>query len=183
MTFYNVISGILFLAACQAFVRNLGTPMIWLAALLVVTILNESLLTSELIERKTNEVEYTLPMKLVDFANFVIFSWALLVLSPTENAFSTDVTATLWGAGKLSVFWILLTAYWLLVLLWNHLGGQLDPSKWKPWFYTAMRLMWLPPLAAFGISLATDSGLPAIACLCLTACYLLSKIAAPAKRA
>ena len=48
MTFYNVISGILFLGACQALVHTLDHPPMVYAATLVVIMANEALLTSEL---------------------------------------------------------------------------------------------------------------------------------------
>src|SRR6185436_10242310 len=109
MTFYNVISGILFLGACQAFLAVLGTPVMWAAATLVITILNESVITSELIERTSAPVPYKLEMKLLDFLAFAMLSWALLVLSPSGNTFNVDVTNSLWGAGSPSCFWLLLS--------------------------------------------------------------------------
>jgi hypothetical protein len=144
MTFYNVISGILFLGTCQVLLAVLGTPLVWYAAILVVTILNESALTSELVERKTSPVEYTLGMKFVDFLTFGALAWSLLILSPAKNAFDVDVSGSLLGSGQPRAFFLLLTAYWLLTLWWNYLAGQLLPTVWQKWFLGVMKLMWLP---------------------------------------
>jgi hypothetical protein len=111
-----------------------------------VTILNESVLTSELIERTVDPVAYRLPMKLIDFLTFAVLSWALLVISPSANAFNVDVRKSLWGAGSPAWFWGLLIVYWLLTLGWNHVAGQRDSAKWQPWFYIWMHLTWAPPL-------------------------------------
>src|SRR5262245_35451866 len=108
MTFYNVISGILFLGACQAFLSLLGKPGMWAAAALVVTILNESVITSELIERTQSPVSYKLGMKLLDFLAFGLLTWALLAVSPITNTFSVNVEKSLWGAGQPRWFWGLL---------------------------------------------------------------------------
>ena len=90
MTFYNVISGILFLGACQAFLNLLNTRAMWAAAALVITILNESVITSELIERKESPVEYKLSMKFLDFLAFGLLAWAMLVVSPTKNSLTLN---------------------------------------------------------------------------------------------
>lgn len=133
MTFYNVISGLLFFASIKAFLCHLGTPVMWLSAILVITILNEAVMTSELMEGKpSRQNEYTLPMKLLDFVLFSVLLWALLVLNPTDsNNFQIDVTCTLPGANNARVFWTLLVVYWGLMLVWNSLGHRSNPTRWK----------------------------------------------------
>jgi hypothetical protein len=144
MTFYNVISGILFLGTCQVFLANLGTPVMWYATILVATTLNESALTSELIERTHGPVDYTLGMKFIDFLTFGILAWALLVLSPARNVFDIDVSRSVWGSGRPRYFFLLLVAYWLLTLCWNALAKQLRPTVWQPWFLRIMKMTWSP---------------------------------------
>lgn len=146
MTFYNVISGILFLAACQTFLVTLGTANMWIAATLVVTILNESVLTSELIERLKNPIPYKLSMKLVDFLGFATLVWALLIVTPRNNALEVDVSQSLLGAGNPRWFWSLLTIYWGLTLWWNQLAKQLGSGAWENWFERWMKFMWTFPL-------------------------------------
>ncbi|MGE3511418.1 MAG: hypothetical protein AB7N65_21315, partial [Vicinamibacterales bacterium] len=87
MTFYNVISGILFFGCCQAFLVSLGTATLWPSAVLILTVLNESIITSELIERAASPVTYRLEMKLLDFVGFGTLTWALLSVSPSANTF------------------------------------------------------------------------------------------------
>lgn len=188
MTFYNVISGILFLGACRAFLGALGEPVMWPAAVLVVTILNESVITSELIERQIPPVTYTLPMKLLDFLAFTLLSWSLLTLSPVDNTFDTDVSRSLWGAGSPRWFWGLLTAYWLVTLAWNAVAGQRDRTKWKPWLVRCMHLMWLPTIIAAAATWSSRDFFsaalwPAWLALACVSAYLLSKLFARAAKA
>lgn len=183
MTFYNVISGILFLAACQSFLQALGSSAMWVAAILVITILNESVLTSDLVERETNAVPYTLSLKLLDFVTFTVFSWLLLVLNPETNAFDVNVESALLGANDPRFFWSLMVAYWLLMLVWNQLAGQRVRAKWKTWFFNAMHLMWVPPLVALVVNWNTvDLGSQAAWSVWLNlgaiSVYLLSKVRA-----
>lgn len=185
MTFYNVISGILFLAACQTLLAALGTPPMWLAAVLMVTILNESILTSELIERKSDPVQYTIYLKLLDFLTFIVLSWALLVLNSASNIFNVDVHATLLGANNARAFWCLLLVYWLLTLLWNHIAGQRTRTKWKRWFYLWMHSMWLLPLVALLVNrdnsvLSAQAPWTVYVNLVIVSSYLFSKGKAPA---
>lgn len=149
MTFYSVISGILFLGCLQAFLGSIGTVRAWPSAVLMITALNESVLTSELLERDgPSKVTYTLKMKLLDFVAFGGLTWALLSLSPTSNAFNVNVASTLWGASVPAVFWGCLTFYWLVTLGWNYAAGQVDCHKWRVWLIVAMHFMWLPPFIA-----------------------------------
>jgi hypothetical protein len=180
MTFYNVISGILFMGALQAFLGSLGTPVMWMAACLGVTILNESVITSELIEGNT-QVPYTLDLKLLDFAAFAVLTWALLIINPTNNTFNVNVEASLWGAKVPWVFWGLLAIYWFLMLFWNKRAGQLVKTKWKPCFYLSMHLMWVPPLLAAVVNrsaadLSSAVIWPSFFVLAVVSAYLISKI-------
>jgi hypothetical protein len=148
MTFYNVISGILFLGACEAFLSALGKPSLAMAGTLVVVIFNEAVLTSELIERAVNPVDYTLKLKLLDLLTFITLAWALLVLTPVQNTFGVDVSQTLWGADRPFAFWALLTVYWFLTITWNYLSKQFEGRKWKGWFLWWAKLMFLPFLVS-----------------------------------
>jgi hypothetical protein len=62
MTFYNVISRILFFGACQAFLASLGTNDVWYATAILMTILSEAVSTSELTERLKDLIEYKLEL-------------------------------------------------------------------------------------------------------------------------
>lgn len=155
MTFYNVISGILFLGACQVFLRNLGDPLMWPSAALMITILNEAVMTSELIETNgPHRVDYSLKMKLLDFVTFLILSSALLVLSPSQNVFEVQFQAENNPLVSPRLFWGLLSAYWLLMLVWNWVAGQTSSPLWKPFFRTWMRWMWIGPLVALLVAVA-----------------------------
>lgn len=183
MTFYNVISGILFFGAVQVLLASLGTPSAWPAAALTIIILNESVMTSELLEAGSSSVSYTLPMKLVDLLGFSTLVWALLILSPTSNTFNVNVSDTLPGANTPRWFWGLLTVYWLVTLVWNHLAQQVNKSKWQCWFLWAMHLMWAPTLVAFVVTYRSDcfehaARWPGMVVFVTVAVYLGSKLVA-----
>lgn len=141
MTFYNVIVGILFLGACQAVVSSLGSPLMMPAATLGLIILNEAVLTAELVERSGNHALYDLKLKLLDFVGFVVLLWALLVLQPTGSSLQVDVTNTLWFAGDPIGFWSLLAIYWSLTYVWNGVAGQLKQGAWDAWLQRCMLAM------------------------------------------
>lgn len=181
MTFYNVISAILFFGACQAFLASLGTSNVWYAVALLVTILSEAVSTSELTERLNNPIEYKLELKLLDFMSFGILVWALLTLASTKNSFAVDVCKSLWGAGRPSVFWLLLSIYWLAMILWNRTAGQHDPASWKRWYIRFTWCRWAPfaMLALLSIhitSFAVAPGWQGILGAVVATCYLLLKL-------
>ena len=157
MTFYNVISGILFLGACQAFLQTLGGAAMFMAATLAAIMCNEAVLTSELLEvsKKGREpLPYSLGMKFLDLGTFVVLSYALLILSPDKNTFDVDVAAKhLWFADRPVAFLTLLGVYWLATWGWNVLAGQDDNTKWNATFLKARRAMcvrFLPPRSTTG---------------------------------
>ena len=152
MTFYNVISGILFMGACQAFLQTLGVPAMFMAATLAAIMCNEAVLTSELLEfsKKGREpLAYSLGMKFLDLGTFVVLSYALLILSPVENTFNVNVAKkNLWFADWPVAFLVLLALYWAATWWWNVLAGEDDKTKWNPTFLNARRAMSVPFLAA-----------------------------------
>jgi hypothetical protein len=152
MTFYNVISGILFMGACQAFLQTLGAPAMFMAATLAAIMCNEAVLTSELLEfsKKGREpLAYSLGMKFLDLGTFVVLSYALLILSPVENTFNVNVAKkNLRFADWPVAFLVLLALYWAATWWWNVLAGEDDKTKWNPTFLNARRAMSVPFLAA-----------------------------------
>jgi hypothetical protein len=152
MTFYNVISGILFMGACQAFLETLGAPAMFMAATLAAIMCNEAVLTSELLEfskEGRTPLPYSLEMKFLDLGTFVMLSYALLILRPDKNTFGVDVTAKhLWFADRPVAFVLVLGVYWLATWGWNILAGQDDDKKWNAGFLYARRAMFVPFVAA-----------------------------------
>jgi hypothetical protein len=132
MTFYNVISGILFLGACQAFLRTLTGESVaptGLAATLLAVMCNEAVLTSEMLEER--KLPYKLQMKLWDLLTFAVLSSALIVLSADKNVFDINVSARVPTASGRTLFFGLLAVYWVLTATWNDLAG-IKSDNWKP---------------------------------------------------
>lgn len=184
MTFYNVISGILFLGACQNFLSKLGSVEVWYAAALLLVIVNEAMSTSELVERKSAKVDYNLVLKLIDLITFGVLLWALLVLNPQSSALDVDVSQTLLGANQPAVFWLLLTSYWFpLTDGWNRLAGQYSRNLWNRWYITFMKWRWIPflILAIFSylerLEFSTHSWPGVTSSICLT-CFIFMKLVA-----
>jgi hypothetical protein len=153
VTFYNVISGILFMGACQALVHALGQSTWGYAATLVVIMANEAVLTSELIEGAS--VAYTLGMKFLDLSTFVILSYALLVVSPDGNAFSSGSVHDVPGLNQPFVFFMLLTIYAGVMRWWNTLAGKNDEKTWRfPIYLKFSRYLFVPLLVLAAVSWA-----------------------------
>jgi len=181
VTFYNVISGILFMGAFQAFVAAHGTPAMGMAAILVAILCNEAVLTSELLERKESPVPYTLAMKFIDLLTFFVLAYALMVVSPRQNTFGTNLDGILFGANRPAMFCALLTAYWALTLWWNQKAGQNLAAVWRSWFIGARVAL----IGVFGIAallylpyrtFAEISWWPPLILVALTVAYMLAKL-------
>lgn len=123
MTFYNIIFGILFLASLREVVVAvvLGTGVFWEAAVLTLLVFSDAIYTSHVVEE--HKYPYTVQMKLVDLANFLVLACALLVLHPhSDNLLQVSLTPALerlfGGPTPRWPFWTLLTAYWLGLTRW-----------------------------------------------------------------
>jgi hypothetical protein len=151
MTFYNVISGILFMGACQSFLQTLGGPAMFMAATLAAIMCNEAVLTSELLEfskKGRDQLPYSLGMKFLDLGTFVVLSYALLILTPKSNTFAVDLHDRLWFEDWPVAFLVLLGVYWIATWGWNILAEQDDDTKWNRTFLKARRAMCVPFFAA-----------------------------------
>lgn len=153
MTFYNIIFGILFLAALrevlQAFFDR-DRDRFWMSAVLTLLICNDILYTSHCIEEK--KLAYTISMKLADLLNFVLLSSGILMLSPNGNLLGVQALAAGSGGASRSLreregwFWLLICSYWLLCMFWNALGGAYasDHDIWR----RSVPFLFFVPLAA-----------------------------------
>ena len=138
MTFYNVISGILFIGTCQAFVVHYGTPTAWYASLLMVVMFYESVITSHLLEGQDPPVKtYSLKMKVLDLLAFILLAYALIAVSPDSNPFGGG--AAMPGAASPSLFLFLLGAYGIVAICWNAAAGR-----------SFERYSLVPPIVLFG---------------------------------
>ena len=123
MTFYNVLSALLFIGALRAWlisIENLIWQDIFALGCFAVIVFNEMLSFSLGVEIK-KEVEYTTGLMLLDLANFLLLALALVVISPTKNLFDVPLPNIAGYLGR-STFWLLLLLYWLLLMLWTFLG-------------------------------------------------------------
>lgn len=124
MTFYNVLSALLFVGALRvlllAFEASNG-PNIFGSGCLVVLIFNDMLSTSYLVESKA-EIKYTLPLMLIDLWNFLILALAMIVISPGDNLFNIKLFKIAGFLGQHS-FWPLLALYWVFLMLWTYISG------------------------------------------------------------
>jgi len=125
MTFYNVLSALLFLGSLRVLLLALEGSH-WADAMtsgcLTVLIFNDMLSTSHSIE--TEDREYSMLLMLLDLVNFLLLAFAMIVISPSRNLFDIELPrlAGVLGAGS---FWLLLVFYWLLLIWWTH-------SAWPP---------------------------------------------------
>lgn len=125
MTFYNVLSALLFLGSLRILLLALEGSH-WSDAMtsgcLTVLVFNDMLSTSHSIE--TEKREYSMHLMLLDLVNFLLLAFATIVISPSKNLFDISLPrlAALLGPGS---FWLLLLFYWLLLIWWTH-------AAWAP---------------------------------------------------
>lgn len=155
MTFYNVISALLFLGSLRVLLSFLEKGC-WTdvpsAALLVVLVFNDMLSTSHSIECNPS-INYTLPMMMIDLANFLLLSLAMVVLSPAENLFGVSLPRI---AGFLSPpsFWALLALYWVALIQWTRISEKEEP----PQSSILVALRWLVSALFLGQGILSELG-------------------------
>ena len=92
MTFYNVISGLLFLGAVQQMALGLSAwdpAHIVMGGVLAVLVFNDAVYTSHVVEGERT-VAYELRLMLNDLVNFLLLAFAIAALNPKTNAFQAD---------------------------------------------------------------------------------------------
>jgi len=131
VTFYNVLSALLFVGTLRVLLMAIDTSSLGVtvsAACLAIVVFNDMLSTSYTVE-STQKTPYTLPLMTIDLVNFVLLALGVVVLSPADNLFDVPLPhLALWlGAPSL---WLLLTFYWLLLMLWTRIscGEPQTPS-------------------------------------------------------
>jgi len=116
-----------------------------LAATMTLLIFNDILYTSHEIE--LSNIFYSVPMKIVDLFNFLILATAIIVLDPVDNILYVKRRTVLPKIKKETKFWILICIFWILSLVWDHLGNIYSnikgPLKAIPY------LLFLPFFSAF----------------------------------
>jgi len=123
MTFYNVLSALLFIGALRVLlisIENVVWHDIFASGCFAMIVFNDMLSFSVEVEIK-EEIEYTARLMLIDLANFLLLALALVVMSPGKNLFDVPLPNIAGHLGS-STFWLLLLVYWLLLMLWTYLG-------------------------------------------------------------
>ena len=129
MTFYNVLSALLFIGALRAWlisIENLNWQDIFALGCFAMIVFNDMLSFSRDVEIK-REIQYTTWLMLIDLANFLLLALALVVISPTKNLFDVQLPNVAGYLGR-STFWLLLLLYWLFLMLWTALGRGRQPN-------------------------------------------------------
>jgi hypothetical protein len=131
MTFYNIIFGILFVAACRQLLCLADSNLGWTAATVALIVFNDTLHTSQLLEGDEG-LEYKLSMKYLDLVAFMLLSLALIALDPADNPFAPKLAPTISGwLSKTWTVWALLAGYWTIAWFWNLAAGLTSPMKWN----------------------------------------------------
>lgn len=160
MTFYNIVYGIAFFAAIrQLFIAIAAQDLtgICLAAALALLVFNDTVYTSNFIEDRDDDrrANYSLGMKLIDLAGFVLLLVATSFLSPDDSVFGKSANIGWMAAWPLrACFWFALFAYAILANIWQKLAlaniaggddrGISFPTKLLPWLMLVAGLIGLP---------------------------------------
>lgn len=124
MTFYNVISALLFFGAVRQLLLaiQLGeVGQMLMAATFGLLVFNDALYTSHVVEG-SKTAEYKLPLMLVDLTNFALLAMAMIAINPGNNPFDVAFTRLPPNASE-PLFWLLIAVYWGLVMAWTVIAG------------------------------------------------------------
>ena len=150
VTFYQIIFGILFLAAFREFLRSVNDvnfAHICESTTLMLLVFSDVIYTSHVVEEKGRP--YTLLMKFTDLGSFVLLSLAIFALDPTQhNLFQVQAGPRLQKFNWIAIFWLLIVLYWSLLIVWNYFGKMYAalPGKWS-WVQPPLILLFLVMLA------------------------------------
>ena len=125
MTFYNVLSALLFIGALRAWLISIESVVwqdVFALGCFAVIVFNDMLSFSLSVEIK-KEIDYTAGLMLIDLANFLLLALALVIISPGKNLFDVPLPTIARQLGS-SAFWLFLLLYWLLLMLWTYLGRR-----------------------------------------------------------
>jgi len=145
MTFYNVISAVLFLGAFRELLASVQVgdrSALMRAAVLALLDFNDAIYTSWTIE--TRGKKYGPSLMLIDLVNFTLLAGALVFLNPSgNNIFQLELTTFKPWLTE-STFWLLLGIYWVLILVWTWRAGVYTEPKYPRWL-----IKWAVLIAVF----------------------------------
>ena len=118
MTFYNIIFGILFIAACRELVLLAWEPAWLTGACVVALIFNDVINTSHRVEEEKSK--YTVEMKALDLMSFFVLWGALTALDPASENLELKLTFATEQRLLAITPWPFMLLYWILLWRWNH---------------------------------------------------------------
>jgi len=135
MTFYNVISALIFLGAFREFLSALqGGDLCALsrASLVALFVFNDAIFTSWTIEARKKD--YGPNLMVIDSLNFTLISFALIFLNPgASNIFQLDLTQLMHRFFNEAGFWLILAVYWSLIMLWTWVADVYNATHYPTW--------------------------------------------------
>lgn len=134
MTFYHVLSAILFFGAFRELLRAIdsGDPdHFWMAAIVALFVFNDAIFTSWVIEQQHRE--YRPALMFIDLINFGILSAVLISLNSGEHNLFEVALPRIGSWVSEPRAWLLLGSYWGLIILWTKLAGVYDASDYPKW--------------------------------------------------
>ena len=135
MTFYNIISAVLFVGAFREVLFALQSgdqPALWRAGVLALLVFNDAIYTSWYVE--TRQKKYLPILMFIDLVNFAVLTAALIFLRPgSDNILELDLNRLKDAWLTESRFWGLLALYWVLVEVWTLIAGVFHEKTYKKW--------------------------------------------------
>ncbi len=153
MTFYNVISAILFLGAFRELLRAIDAfqwSRLCIAGTLAAVVFNDMLSTSHLVEHEKS-VAYDWKLMLIDLANFALLATALVAIDPNDNLFNVKLPHLATTLSE-TWFWALLGGYWLLLIVWSVRAATLGGWRLLPSLVVALFFIGEAVALGFGAS-------------------------------
>lgn len=122
MTFYNVLSALLFIGGLRiVFLAIEGSRgyLFFASATLCIIVFNDMLAASDAFEE--DDMAYGTFLKILDLVNFLLLSLGTIALSPDSNLYDLHLERIARGLHP-SSFWLLLCGYWLILMWWTKLA-------------------------------------------------------------
>src|SRR5262249_19222736 len=106
----------------------------WMAATLTAFVFNDVLYSSHFIEKEP--ARYSLSMKICDVVGFLFLATAILALHPAkDNIFEAPPGDWFRDLRRVSLFWCVLSIYWINLIVWNVFAGFFSGQHVKIWYY------------------------------------------------
>lgn len=134
MTFYHVLSALLFVGAFRELltgIENDTLSLLLIALTLSLMVFNDAIYSSWAVEIKG--VSYGTPLMIIDLLNFSLLATVLISINPTHKSVFDIEVPKIGSWITTSTAWFILCGYWVLIMVWTYIAGIYSKSDYPKW--------------------------------------------------